>query len=61
MEDVRAKRERGEPTIPTTMLDELTTNSFLRANNAEVKEALGMADASDLEVFTEIRSRKDNF
>ena len=61
METVRAQRERGEPTIPTTLLDELTTNSFLRANNAEVKEALGMADASDLEVFTEIRSRKDNF
>lgn len=60
VEDVRAKRENGEPTIPTTMLEELTTNSFLRANNPDVKAALGMAGASDAEVFAEIRSRKDN-
>lgn len=61
MDDVRAKREKGEPTLPTTILHELTTNTFLRANNADVKAALGMEGASDVDTFAEIRSRKDNF
>jgi hydroxyacylglutathione hydrolase len=41
--------------------EEKDTNPFLRADLAEVKNALGMAHAQDAEVFAEIRSRKDNF
>ncbi|SNY90793.1 hydroxyacylglutathione hydrolase [Cohaesibacter sp. ES.047] len=59
--DIRDKRAKGEPTIPSSMLDELTTNSFVRANHPDVKEALGMEKASDAEVFAEIRRRKDRF
>ena len=61
VEEVRALREKGEPTLPTTILDELATNSFLRANDLDVKKSLGMAEAEDWEVFAEIRTRKDNF
>lgn len=46
-EDVKKKREAGQPTIPTTMALEKATNSFLRAN--------------DSENFAEIRRHKDNF
>ena len=61
MKEIRALRAEGKPTLPTTVLDELTTNSFVRANHPDVKAALGMKDAQDWEVFAEIRKRKDNF
>lgn len=54
-------RERGEPTIPSTLAEELATNPFLRANLPAIKAAVGMSDAPDAEVFAEIRARKDNF
>ncbi|SFO61825.1 hydroxyacylglutathione hydrolase [Cohaesibacter marisflavi] len=60
VEEVKSLRAQGLPTVPSTILDELTTNSFLRANDADVKASLGMADAEDWEVFAEIRTRKDN-
>ena len=60
-DDIAAKRAKGEPTIPSTILEELSTNSFLRANNPEIKASLGMADKEDWEVFAEIRKRKDSF
>jgi hydroxyacylglutathione hydrolase len=54
-------RARGEPTVPTTIGEELATNPFLRPDDAGIRAHLGMADASDAEVFAEIRRRKDNF
>ena len=59
--DIRELRAKGLPTIPTSILEELTTNSFIRANHQDIKDALGMADAEDPEVFAEIRTRKDKF
>lgn len=61
MDHVEALRAQGKPTLPTTILDELATNCFLRANHPDVKASLGMSDAEDAEVFAEIRTRKDNF
>ncbi|MCV2874264.1 hydroxyacylglutathione hydrolase [Defluviimonas sp. WL0050] len=60
-EAVTEARKKGEPTVPSTLAEELATNPFLRAGLPEVKAALGMAGASDAEVFAEIRSRKDRF
>ena len=54
-------RSNGTPTVPSVLSDELATNPFLRASRPEVKEAVGMPDASDADVFAEIRSRKDRF
>ena len=48
-------------TVPSTMLQERTTNVFLRAGAPEVKAALGMEQAKDFEVFAELRRRKDIF
>lgn len=61
VQDITELRAKGLPTVPTTVLYELSTNVFIRANNPEIKEALGMAGAPDWEVFAEIRKRKDNF
>ncbi|MDO6457184.1 hydroxyacylglutathione hydrolase [Celeribacter halophilus] len=58
---IEIARQNDEPTIPSLLSVERATNPFLRANLPEVKEALGMADASDVEVFAEIRARKDSF
>ena len=38
---------------------ELATNPFLRPDDAAIRAHLGMVDASDEAVFTEIRHRKD--
>lgn len=54
-------RAAGLPTVPSLLSDERATNPFLRAHVPEVKAALGMDQASDAEVFAEIRGRKDRF
>jgi hydroxyacylglutathione hydrolase len=58
---VEAEREKGQFTVPSTLATERATNPFLRAALPEVKAALGMDEASDAEVFGEIRRRKDAF
>ncbi len=52
---------QGGQTVPSTMLQERTTNVFLRAGAPEVKAALNMPQAKDSEVFAELRRRKDIF
>ncbi|MET1416133.1 hydroxyacylglutathione hydrolase [Roseibium sp. HPY-6] len=59
-EEVKQLRADNQPTLPTTMALEKATNPFLRAGEASVAEALGMSGKSATEVFTEIRTRKDN-
>ena len=61
MRDVDAARAKGAPTIPSTIGQEKATNPFLRPGSAEIRAALGMAQADDVEVFAEMRKRKDNF
>jgi hydroxyacylglutathione hydrolase len=61
----RAKRDRGEPTLPTTIGIELATNPFLRANldalAASAAAHAGRALRSTVEVFAELRRWKDGF
>lgn len=59
--EVRDLRMESRPTLPTTIGLERATNPMLRADVASVKKALGMADRTDVEVFAEIRGRKDRF
>ena len=59
--DVEMMRDEGLPTLPTTMAIEKETNPFLRAHDPAIRAVLGMEGASDLDVFTEIRARKDRF
>lgn len=58
---VARARDRGEPTVPSLLSEELATNPFLRAKLQQVKDLVGLPEASDLEVFTEIRLRTDKF
>jgi hydroxyacylglutathione hydrolase len=59
--EIERLRAAGQPTLPTTIGLEKATNPFLRAGDGHIRERLGMAMASDGEVFAEIRKRKDNF
>ncbi len=58
---IHSLRAAGKPTLPTTIGIEKATNPFLRADDRKIRIHLGMEDATDAEVFTEIRLRKDNF
>ncbi|MBS8226741.1 hydroxyacylglutathione hydrolase [Vannielia litorea] len=58
---VAAMREAGEPTAQVSLAEELATNPFLRPSDPGIRATLNMKDASDAEVFAEIRRRKDAF
>lgn len=59
--EVQAHVKAGRLIPASTMGEEKATNPFLRAGTAEMKMALGMAGASDVECFAELRRRKDVF
>ena len=54
-------RIQGVPFRPTTLAREKRINIFLRANDPEVGIVLNMANRSGVEVFAELRSRKDRY
>jgi hydroxyacylglutathione hydrolase len=61
IERITAMREKGQPTVPSRLSDELATNPYLRAHLPQMKAAVGMPTATDTEVFAAIRARKDRF
>lgn len=58
---VKALRAAGKPTVPVVFSEELATNPFLRAGDVGIRRELGMTGASDVEVFAELRERRDNY
>ncbi|MDE0800360.1 MAG: hydroxyacylglutathione hydrolase [Rhodospirillaceae bacterium] len=60
-EEVKQKRDRGEPTVPSRLGEELAANPFLRVDQPDLQKALGMLGADPVAVFAEIRGRKDTF
>lgn len=59
--EVEELRARGLMTCPSTIGAELETNPFLRTQSPEIRNALGLTQATDAEVFAELRRRKDVF
>ena len=59
--DILKKLNSNQPTIPSTLGQEIETNIFLRCNVTEIKHALGLKDSSELEVFSKLRDLKDTF
>jgi len=61
----QSKRDRGEPTVPSTIGEELATNPFLRAPQPAVRAAAeahaGRALGSDVDVFATLRTWKNGF
>ncbi|WP_224813920.1 hydroxyacylglutathione hydrolase [Hasllibacter sp. MH4015] len=58
---IDAARAASRPTVPSTLSDELATNPFLRTTEPAIAARLGMDDADPVEIFAEIRARKDRF
>ena len=58
--EVEELRATGKPTVPSMLGDERRTNPFLRPNDAKIRALLNMTEATDAEVFGELRQRKDN-
>ena len=58
-EEIAAKRDRGEPTVPTRLGRELDTNPFLRADDPALMEKWG--GSAPHETFAALRSAKDSF
>jgi hydroxyacylglutathione hydrolase len=66
MRDDSARRERGVPTVPSTIAIERATNPFLRSGEPDIGALLAAegrvpAGASSLAVFTALRQWKNNF
>ncbi len=59
--DITDARAQGKATVPSSLKLELATNPFLRASDPGIRDHLGMKDATDEEVFAEVRGRKDRF
>jgi hydroxyacylglutathione hydrolase len=60
-EAIAKTRAANRPTVPSLLSEELATNPFLRASDPAIRALLGMENATDAEVFAEIRRRKDAF
>ena len=58
--EIERQRAADQPTVPSMLGVEKRTNPFLRPDDSAIRAHLGMPDASDAEVFAEIRTRKDN-
>ncbi len=60
-EEIKAARNNGVFTVPSTLAAELATNPYLRADDPALSAAMGMPGADPAAVFAEIRARKDRF
>jgi hydroxyacylglutathione hydrolase len=58
---VRDWQKLSRPIVPSSIGQERVTNVFLRSDDPEIKSFLGMPNAEALEVFTELRRRKNIF
>jgi hydroxyacylglutathione hydrolase len=58
---IKEARAEGTATVPSILGEELATNPFLRSESPEVQETVGLKGAAPVDVFAEVRRRKDNF
>ena len=57
----KKKIEKGQPTIPSTLEDELNMNIFLRSDQKNIQKKLNLNSSNPLETFSKLRDLKDNF
>jgi hydroxyacylglutathione hydrolase len=60
-DEVKRLRAATRPTLPTTIALEKKTNPYFRVDDAAIRKSLGMERAAAVDVFAEIRKRKDAF
>ena len=60
-EQIKLERSKGLFTVPSELGIEKKTNPFLRPFDKNIREHLNMHKSTDVEVFSKIRTLKDNF
>jgi len=58
---VKEWQKQSKPTVPSNIGRERATNVFLRSDDPQIKAAINMNNATDSEVFAELRRRKNMF
>ena len=62
LDEVERLERADRPTVPSTLATECATNPFLRADAAEIAQAVGLEPGTaPARVFAELRRRKDVF
>lgn len=61
LQKAQALRAQGQSTVPASLGQEIRHNPFLRWDDPQLRQALGMETATDLEVFTLVRSRRNSW
>jgi hydroxyacylglutathione hydrolase len=61
MIEVNRLRSNKQPTIPTTIAEELATNPFFREDSDQIQENIGVGADNPVTVFAKIRQLKDSF
>lgn len=61
MESIIQLRENKQPTVPSTIGEELKTNPFFRENSASIQQHLKMQNKKPVEIFAALRKLKDSF
>jgi len=61
LQEIKQTIRAGGFTVPSTIFQEKATNIFLRSDTNEIKTALKMTNAKAVDVFAELRRRKDVF
>lgn len=61
LKQIEGMRAKNEPTVPSTMQEEIQTNPFMRADIPAVQEAVGMKGEESGAVFTKLRELKNSF
>jgi hydroxyacylglutathione hydrolase len=63
-QEAQLQRDKGQPTVPSTLALELATNPFLRADSPELQQQVaahtGIAANEEVQVFAELREWKNN-
>lgn len=59
MDEINRLRAAGMSTLPTSLALELATNPFLRTEDPDLRQTLGMENAAPADVFAELRDRKN--
>ena len=61
IESINDKLNKGLPTIPSTIKDELECNIFLRHEEKIIQKNLNLNNTDSLQTFSKLRDLKDNF
>ncbi|MCH8120682.1 MAG: hydroxyacylglutathione hydrolase [Planctomycetes bacterium] len=61
LQGIKEWQKLCKPTVPSSIGQEKATNVFLRADDPEIRAALDMPNATTVDVFAELRRRKNLF